>query len=116
MLPAARFSQSVEFLKRSTVADDGYGNITSNFSLYITRRADIKTGSSSERLKSGVLASEIHAVATIRADAETRLITASDQLSVVAGPMAGRSGNIIAVRPLSNNREIEIDFILNQAA
>jgi len=116
MLDASRFNQSVEFLKRSSVADDGYGNVTSNFSLFITRRADIKTGSSAERLKAGVLSSEIHAVATIRADAETRLITASDQLSVVAGPMSGRRGNIIAVRPLSNNREIEIDFVFNQAA
>ena len=116
MLPASRFNQSVEFLKRLTVADDGYGNVTSNFSLFITRRADIKTGSSAERLKSGVLSSEIHAVATIRADAESRLITASDQLSVVAGPMAGRRGNIIAVRPLPSNREIEIDFVVNQTA
>jgi hypothetical protein len=67
-------------------------------------------------LKAGVLSSEIHAVATIRADAESRLITASDQLSIVAGPMSGRRGNIIAVRPLSSNREIEIDFVVSQAA
>ena len=95
------------FERRSTAADDGYGNERQTWGTICTLAAGFLPERGREDVDAGRLQSTLRGVVTVHRSSMSRSVQAEDRIVFIAGPFNGQTFNIRSVMPRPDAATIE---------